>query len=275
MTFEISRNITFGQYLNLDSVLHRLDPRAKLLGIAVLMTAVMICRTPGGLGINLLAVALIQLAGRIPLGYTLRGLRLLVITMFFLFVFQAIFFQAPPGQALWSWWILSLSWAGLLYGALMVVRVVLLYQLTTTLMLSTTLMDLADGVEIMLKPLARVGVPVNELVMTLVVALKFVPVLIGELELMLKAQMARGAAFDQGSLLARARTVGTTLVPLFINALGRAEVLTAAMHARCYRGGHGRTKRRVLTLRPADGVAFGVALILASSAIWLSQGLGI
>jgi energy-coupling factor transport system permease protein len=158
---------------------------------------------------------------------------------------------------------------------MMVVRVVLLYQLTTTLMFTTTLMDLADGVEIMLKPLTRVGMPVNEIVMTLVVALKFVPVLISELEQMIKAQVSRGAAFDQGNLLARAHTVGATLVPLCINALARAEVLTAAMHARCYRGGQGRTKRRVLTFRLADGIALGVALVLAVGAIWLSRGLNV
>jgi energy-coupling factor transport system permease protein len=275
MTFEISRAVTFGQYLNLGSPIHRLDPRTKLLSAATLMTALMLCRTPGGLAVGLLAAAIIQVLGRIPLGYTLRGLRLLITTMLFLFIFQMLFYQAPPEATLWSWWLLSFSWAGVRQGAVMVVRVVLLYHLTTTLMFTTTLMDLADGVEIMLKPLTRVGVPVNELVMTLVVALKFVPVLIGELEQLIKAQMARGAAFDQGSLLARARTVGATLVPLFINALGRAEVLTSAMHARCYQGGRGRTKRRVLTVRLADGVALGVALALSAGAIWLSLGLNV
>ncbi|MEI6775489.1 MAG: energy-coupling factor transporter transmembrane component T [Chloroflexales bacterium] len=275
MSFEISRSVTFGQYLNLDSPLHRLDPRTKLLSVAALMTALMICRTPGGLAVGLLAAMIIQVAGRIPLGYTLRGLRLLIITMLFLFVFQALFYQAPPEETIWRWWLLSFSWAGVLQGSLMVVRVVLLYQLTTTLMFTTTLMDLADGVEIMLKPLTRVGMPVNEIVMTLVVALKFVPVLISDLEQMIKAQVSRGAAFDQGNLLARARTVGATLVPLCINALARAEVLTAAMHARCYRGGQGRTKRRVLTLHLADGIALGVALTLAVGAIWLSRGLNV
>lgn len=275
MSFEISRSVTFGQYLNLDSPLHRLDPRTKLLSVAALMTALMICRTPGGLAVGLLAATIIQVAGRIPLGYTLRGLRLLFITMLFLFVFQSLFYQALPEETIWRWWLLSFSWAGVLQGSLMVVRVVLLYQLTTTLMFTTTLMDLADGVEIMLKPLTRVGMPVNEIVMTLVVALKFVPVLISDLEQMIKAQVSRGAAFDQGNLLARARTVGATLVPLCINALGRAEVLTAAMHARCYRGGQGRTKRRVLTFRLADGIALGVAVALAVGAIWLSRGLNV
>ncbi len=275
MSFEISRSVTFGQYLNLDSPLHRLDPRTKLLSVATLMTALMICRTPGGLAVGLLAAMIIQIAGRIPLGYTLRGLRLLIITMLFLFVFQSLFYQALPEETIWHWWLLSFSWAGVLQGSLMVVRVVLLYQLTTTLMFTTTLMDLADGVEIMLKPLIRVGMPVNEIVMTLVVALKFVPVLIGDLEQMIKAQVSRGAAFDQGNLLARARTVGATLVPLCINALARAEVLTAAMHARCYRGGQGRTKRRMLTFHLADGIALGVALALAVGAIWLSRGLNV
>jgi energy-coupling factor transport system permease protein len=275
MAFEFSRTITFGQYLNLGSPLHRLDPRAKMLAVGGLMTAVLLSRTPGGLALCLLAAAIIQRVGRIPLGYTLRGLRLLMITMLFLFVFQVLFYRAPPEQTLWGWWVFSFSWAGVLQGALTIARVLLLYQLTTTLMFTTTLVDLADGTEIMLHPLTRLGVPVNELVMTLVVALKFVPLLIGELEQMIKAQMARGAVFDHGNLLLRARTIGTTLVPLFINALARAEVLTVAMNARCYRGGRGRTKRRVLTFRRADWAALGLALALAAGAIWLSRGLSI
>lgn len=270
MTFELSRNVTFGQYLNLGSPLHRLDPRAKLLAVAALMTAVLLSRTPGGLAVAVTAAALIQVLGRIPLGYTFRGLRLLLITMSFIFVFQVLFYRAPPEQTLWSWWVLSFSWPGLLQGIMTLVRVVLLYHLMTILMFTTTLLDLADGVETMCKPLMRVGVPVNELVMTLVVALKFVPLLITDLERMLKARIARGAAFDHGSLIARARTIGDLLVPLFINALGRAEVLAMAMNARCYRGGRGRTKRRILTWNAADTLALVAALAFAGAALTLS-----
>jgi energy-coupling factor transport system permease protein len=275
MAFDFSRSITFGQYLNLGSPLHRLDPRAKIIAVGALMAAVILSRSPGGLAICLLAAVLIQVVGRLPLGYTLRGLRLLVLTTLFLFVFQVLFYRAAPAETLWSWGIFSFSWAGVLQGVLTVVRVVLLYHLTTTLMFTTTLMDLADGTEILLHPLTRLKIPVHELVMTMVIALKFVPLLVGELEQLIKAQMARGAVFDQGSLLARGRTIGVTLVPLFVNALARAEVLTLAMHARGYRGGQGRTKRRVLQFRRGDWLAIGVALALASTALLFSWGLRI
>jgi energy-coupling factor transport system permease protein len=109
----------------------------------------------------------------------------------------------------------------------------------------------------------------------MVIALKFVPLLVSELEHLIKAQMARGAVFDQGSLLARGRTIGATLVRLFVNALARAEVLTLAMHARCYRGGQGRTKRRMLRFRNGDWLALAVALALAGIALWVSWGLRI
>jgi energy-coupling factor transport system permease protein len=275
MAIEFSRNITFGQYLDLGSPIHRLDPRTKIIGVAVLMLALLVTRTFGGLAVALLSAALIFAFARIPLGYTLRGMRLLVNTMLVIFALQVLFYSAPPERTLWSWWIFSFSWDAVLQGLLTLLRVVLLYYLVNTLMFTTPLMDLADGAEIMLDPLKRLHVPVNELVMTLVVALKFVPLLVAELERLVKAQIARGARFDQGSLLARARTLGAVLIPLFVNALGRAEVLTTAMDARCYRGGRGRTKRCVLTFRRADRMAIGLALLLAAATIVVSRVLGV
>jgi energy-coupling factor transport system permease protein len=138
-------------------------------------------------------------------------------------------------------------------------------------MFTTALMDLADGVEIMLEPLKRVRVPVNELVMTFVIALKFVPLLVAELERLIKARTARGDRFDKGGFIERGRKVGQVLIPLFVNALGRAEVLTAAMDARCYRGGQGRTKRRVLTMGRADWQALAVAVALCIAALLANQ----
>jgi energy-coupling factor transport system permease protein len=275
MAVEFSRNITFGQYLDLDSPIHRLDPRTKQLSVAALMLSLLLTRTFGGLAVALAGAVLIFAFAHVPLGYTLRGMRLLINTMLVIFVFQVLFYNASPERTLWSWWILSFSWDGVLQGLLTLLRVVLLYYLVNTLMFTTPLMDLADGTEIMLEPLKRLRVPVNELVMTMVVALKFVPLLVAELERLIKAQTARGARFDQGSLLGRARKLGGVLLPLFINALGRAEVLTTAMDARCYRGGRGRTKRRVLTLRRADRLALGLALLIAAATIVVSRVIGI
>jgi energy-coupling factor transport system permease protein len=272
MAIELSRNVTFGQYLDLRSPVHRLDPRTKIVAVGILMLAIFLANSFAGLGLLLLCAALIQAAARIPLGYTLRGMRLLVGTVLIVVAFQILFYPNPsPEGTWWRWGILSLSRDGLRQGLLIFVRVVLLYHLTSTLMFTTAMMDLADGMEVLLEPLKRLRVPVNELVMTLVIALKFVPLLVAELERLIKAQAARGVRFDRGGLIARARRLGAVLIPLFVNAFERAEVLTTAMNARCYRGGQGRTKRRVLRLRRADLIALALALLFAVGAVWISR----
>jgi energy-coupling factor transport system permease protein len=272
MAIEFSRNITFGQYLNLGSPIHRLDPRVKIIATGLLMFTLLGTRNFSGLGIALLAAAIIQSVARIPLGYTLRGMRLLFSTMLIIFTLQLVLFNAPTNPW-WQWSIFSLSWDGLRQGLLTLGRVLLLYYFTSTLMFTTALMDLADAMEIMLDPLKRLRVPVNELVMTFVIALKFVPLLVAELERLIKARMARGERFDQGGFIERGRKVGQVLIPLFVNALARAEVLTTAMNARCYRGGQGRTKRRILTMRRADWVGLAVAIIFATGIFLIGRNM--
>jgi energy-coupling factor transport system permease protein len=272
MAVEFTRDITFGQYLDLRSPIHRLDPRAKIFATGALMLSIFFMRSFAGYAVLLVGAALILGVSRVPLSYVLRGLRILAFTLSFFLVFQILFYRLPPdAQPLWRWGILSLSWQGLLEALRLLVRVVLLYYLTSMLMFTTSMMDLADGFEIMLDPLKRLRVPVNELVMVMVIAIKFVPLLVAELERLIKAQTARGARFDQGGLIERARRLGPLLVPLFVNAFYRAEVLTVAMNARCYRGGQGRTKRRVLIFRRADLLAFGLALAFAIVAVIVAR----
>jgi energy-coupling factor transport system permease protein len=266
MAIEFSRNITFGQYLDLGSPVHRLDPRIKIVSTAALMVALLLARSFVAVGVIFLAAVLIQTISRIPVGYTLRGMRLLANTMLIIFTFQVLFFRGPE-PPIWSWWIVSISWSGIMQGLLTLARVLLLYYLTTTLMFTTALMDLADGFEIMLDPFKRIGLPINELVMTMVVALKFVPLLVSEVERLVKAQAARGASIDHGGVAERARNLAAVLIPLFVGALARAETLTTAMDARCYRGGRGRTKRRVLILRPPDLLALALALLFAAASM--------
>ncbi|GAB4202309.1 MAG: energy-coupling factor transporter transmembrane component T [Roseiflexaceae bacterium] len=271
MAVEFSRNITFGQYLNLGSPVHRLDPRAKTLAVGTLMVAVFQAQVFLAFVLLLLVAALVLRVARIPLGYTLRGMRLLFGTTLVFVAFQVLFFPDPdPASTYWRWGILSLSQQGLELGLLTVARVLLLYFLVSTLMFTTTLMDLADGFEVMLSPLKRLRVPVNELVMTMVVALKFVPLLVAELERLIKAQAARGAGFEQRGLVGRARRVAALLVPLFVSAFARAELLIVAMNARCYRGGQGRTRRRVLAFRRADLLALGLAALALAAVLGVS-----
>lgn len=271
MAIEFSRNITFGQYLSLASPIHRLDPRTKLVAAGALLIALLSVRTFSGLAFAFLGAALIQWAARIPLGYTLRGMRLLLITVLIFAFFQVLFFPNPTVGVIWQWGILSLSWSGVELALQTFLRVILLYHLTSTLLFATPLMDLADGVEVLLDPLKRLRVPVHELVLTFIIALKFVPILVAELERMVKAQAARGASLDSGNVFERARRLGSLLVPLFVSAFLRAEVLTTAMNARCYRGGHGRTKRRVLTMHRGDVVALLVTALLVGGIVWLGR----
>ena len=272
MAVEFSRDITFGQYLDLGSPVHRLDPRTKIVATGLLMLCLFFTSSFASYAVMLAAAAGLLAITRVPLGYILRGLRLLMITLAIFFVFQVLFFRLPPGsQPLWQWGILSLSWEGVREGIRLILRVVLLYYLTTMLMFTTSMMDLADGFESMLGPLKHLRVPVNELVMVMVVALKFVPLLVAEIERLIKAQAARGARFDQGGLVARARRLAPLLIPLFVSAFNRAEVLTTAMNARCYRGGQGRTKRRVLRLGRADGLALALAILFAGAALGVSR----
>lgn len=270
MAIEFSRNITFGQYLSLASPIHRLDPRTKIAATALLMLALLLVRSFAGLAVALVTAALIQTISRVPLGYTLRGMRLLINTMLFIFAFQVLFF-AGPAEPWWRWGVLSISPEGVQQGLLTLGRVVLLYHLVTTLMFTTPLMDLADGAERLLSPLKWIGVPVSELALTVVIALKFVPLLVAELERLIKAQAARGERFDKGGFVERGRKLGTLLVPLFINAFARAEVLTTAMNARCYRGGDGRTKFRVLRPTRADLLALAAAAALAAATIYAGR----
>lgn len=270
MAIEFSRNITFGQYLDLGSPIHRLDPRVKLIAVGVMMLALLINTSFVGFAVAGVAVILLQSIARVPLGYVLRGMSLLVATLAIIFAFQVLFFPSPP-DPWWQWGILSISWAGVQLALQTFVRVVLIYYFVSMLMFTTGLMDLADGTEVLLGPLKALRFPVNELVMTFVIALKFVPLLVAELERMFKARAARGDRMDEGSLLERVRKLGSVLVPLFVNALARAEVVTTAMNARCYRGGQGRTKRRVLRMGGADWLALVAALAIAAGTIALGR----
>jgi energy-coupling factor transport system permease protein len=270
MAVEFTRDVTFGQYLDLRSPIHRLDPRIKMIATGLLMFAAIMTRSYIGLVPLGVAIIIIQVLSQIPLSYTLRGMRLLFNTMLIIFSLQVLFFPKPV-DPFWQWWVLSLSVDGIVQGIFTMLRVLVLYYLTTTLMYTTPLVDIADGTEVMLEPLKRLRIPVNELVMVMVIALKFVPLLIGELERLVKAQAARGNSLGQGNLIERTRRVGAVLIPLFVGSLSRAEVLTMAMEARCYRGGQGRTKRRLLTLRPIDLVALALMGLLAAASIVIGR----
>lgn len=252
---ELARSITFGQYVDRDSVVHRLDPRLKLLLLCCLIVYLFFIDTFTGYFVLLGFLFITIRLARLSVLYVLRGLKPMLIFLVFVWIFQVLFYARPDitqGAIWWQWGMLSISAVGLRTATLLMVRVVLLFLTITMLTFTTDLVDLGDGAEHLLKPLQKIGVPVNELVMVFVIAVRFVPTLIEELERLMKAQTARGADFETGNFLVRTRRIIPVLVPLFINSFKRAEELILAMESRCYRGGRGRTKRRTLVYGRTD-----------------------
>lgn len=266
---ELQRNVIFGQYVDTGSFIHRMDARIKLVITFVFVVASFLIGDFIGFGIVLLLLALIQIVSRIPVGFILRGSQFFLAFLLFILVFQVLFYPGEASNYLWRWWILSVSTEGLYTAGILGLRVIFLYHVTTMLMLTTSLVDLTNGLELIFAPLQRLRLPVNELVLVFVIAIKFVPIFIEEIERLARAQTARGVPFDQGGAVTRARRIGRLLVPIFISGFTRADTLTTAMNTRSYRGGRGRTKFRLMEARPSDRVV--LALVLAwMIAAWLA-----
>ncbi|HXE72041.1 MAG TPA: energy-coupling factor transporter transmembrane protein EcfT [Candidatus Nitrosotenuis sp.] len=244
--------MTLGQFVPRDSALHRLDPRAKLLGLAAAVAVLFFLESWETLALAALLVAWLGALSRLPWGYLVRGLRAVWVLALLTLVFNACF---GPGTRLEGAEGLPVTAEGLRRGGLLAARLLLLVALTSLLTLTTSPIALTDGVEKLLTPLRWVGLPSHDLAMVTTIALRFVPTLALEAEKIMKAQMARGAAIDQGGPLRRARAMVPVLVPLFVSAFRHAEDLAVAMEARCYRGGRGRTRLRQLRMGAADWLA--------------------
>jgi energy-coupling factor transport system permease protein len=262
---ELQRNVIFGQFVDTGSFIHRMDPRIKLSAVFAMLVASFLIDTFSGFAVAFLLLVLIQLVSRIPLAYVLRGSAFFLGFLLFILFFQVLFYagEVPESDYLWRWGILSVSTEGLRSAGILGLRVIFLYYITTMLMLATSLVDLTNGLELIFGPLQRIGVPVNELVLVFVIAMKFVPIFIQEVERLARAQTARGVPFDEGGAITRARRLGRLLVPIFIGGFHRADLLSIAMHTRCYRGGRYRTKFRQMSARASDW------LVLALVVIWM------
>ncbi|MDQ4062735.1 MAG: energy-coupling factor transporter transmembrane protein EcfT [Actinomycetota bacterium] len=250
----MQRNVIFGQFIDTGSWIHRMDARIKLGITFVLTVASFLIDSFVGFALIFPLLVLIHLISRVPLSYVLRGSRLFLGFLAFILFFQILFYpgEAPESSYLWRWGFLSISTVGLYTAGILGLRVIFLYYVTTMLMLTTSLVDLTNGLELIFGPLQRLRVPVNELVLVFVIAIKFVPIFVGEVERLARAQTARGVPFDEGGALMRARRIGRLLVPIFISGFARADLLTTAMNTRSYRGGRRRTKFRRLHATISD-----------------------
>ncbi len=252
------RDITLGQYYPVDSVIHRLDPRVKLFSALIFIVSLFLFDdVVGFIFITVCMCAFIRLSN-VPVSFMLRGLRSIAVLLFVAAGFNLFL---TPGEELFSIGILHVTDAGLKNAVLMSIRMVYLIVGTSVMTLTTTPNELTDGLEKSMYPLSRVGFPVHEIAMMMSIALRFIPILIEETDKIMKAQMARGADFDTGGLIKRAKAMIPLLVPLFVSAFRRAGDLALAMEARCYNGGEGRTKMKPLRYEKRDRAAYFFVLL--------------
>jgi len=256
------KDITLGQYFPGDSLIHRLDPRTKLIAVVLYIAALFLAASFVTYGITLAVLALSIAVSRVPLKSILRGLK----PVLFIAVFTAVLnlFYTPGGTVLVHFWIFTITTQGVLRAFFMVLRIMMLIAGTFLLTYTTSPILLTDGLESLLGPLKKVRVPVHELSMMMSIALRFIPTLIEETDKIMSAQRARGADFDSGNLVQRAKALIPLLVPLFISAFRRADELAVAMECRCYHGGEGRTRLRQLKYQRNDCLVliFFLALVV-------------
>ncbi len=247
------REITLGQYYPADSILHKLDPRTKLMGTLFYIVSLFVFNNPWGfVAITAFLVTIIVMS-KVPFSYMVKGLRGIIVLMVVAGVFNIFL---TTGDVIWSWGKLSITVQGLKAAALMLVRMIYLIVGTSLMTLTTTPNHLTDGLETGLKPLSKIKVPVHDIAMMMSIALRFIPILVEETDKIMKAQMARGADFESGNIFKKVKSMIPLLVPLFISAFRRANDLALAMEARCYNGGEGRTKMKPLKYASRDGIAY-------------------
>lgn len=266
------KDITLGQYFPGQSVIHRLDPRTKLIMLVVYIVALFLAESWVSYGLMLVFLVTVIWLSTIPLKSILRGMKPLVMILIFTGVLNLFFTQ--EGEAIFHFWILTVTTGGLTRAVMMMSRILMLITGTFLLTYTTSPIALTDGLESLMKPLNKIGVPVHELSMMMCIALRFIPTLIEETDKIMCAQKARGADFETGSLMDRAKALIPILVPLFISAFRRADELATAMECRCYQGGEGRTKMKLLRYHREDFLAYGVGAVLLIAVIVLkSMGL--
>ena len=262
------KDITLGQFFPGNSVVHKLDPRTKLVMLVVYIVALFVAVSWVSYAV-MLAFLLFSIGiSQIPPKSIIRGMKPLVLILVFTGVLN-IFFTVGEGEPILDFWVITVYKDGLIRAVFMVVRILLLISGTFLLTYTTSPISLTDGLESLMNPLKVFKVPVHELSMMMCIALRFIPTLIEETDKIMAAQKARGADFESGSLMDKAKALVPILVPLFISAFRRADELATAMECRCYQGGDGRTKMKLLRYNLWDFKAFGVGAVLFAVIIGL------
>lgn len=252
------KDITIGQYYPTNSIIHKLDARVKLIATFIFMISLFIINKfwPYSIVVGSL-IAVISLS-KIPGKFIMKGLKPLKWIIIFTFVINIFFI---PGDTIWSFGFIKITRQGLSQAIFMALRLIFLVVGTSLLTLTTSPIELTDGIERLLNPLKKIGFPVHELAMMMTIALRFIPTLLDETDKIMKAQMSRGADFESKNIINRAKNLVPLLIPLFISAFRRADELAMAMEARCYRGGDNRTKMKESIMTKADYIAYVIQFL--------------
>ena len=253
------RDITIGQYYPAESRIHRLDPRVKIVCTLLFLVSLFIQNSLLGYVIATIYLGTVIHLSKVPLKYIVKGLKPVVILLFFTVIMNL--FLTRSGDLLVHFWIFTITEGGLRTSVFMAIRLMYLVAGSSIMTFTTSPNGLTDGMEKLLHPLNRLNVPVHEVAMMMSIALRFIPILLEETDKIMKAQQARGADFESGNIIQRAKAMVPILVPLFVSAFRRANDLAMAMESRCYHGGEGRTKMKPLRYKSRDRIAYMLTLI--------------
>ncbi|MBQ0018219.1 MAG: energy-coupling factor transporter transmembrane protein EcfT [Clostridiales bacterium] len=264
------RDITLGQYYPGKSAVHRLDSRTKIIGALAYIVELFVVNNFWGFLIAAAALFAVIAVSKVPLKFIFKGLTAVFLIIAFTFIINVFLVD---GRVLWHWWIFTITYEGLQRAFFMAVRLVLLIIGSSMLTLTTKPIELTDGLEKLLKPFSKIGVPSHEIALMMTIALRFIPTLMEETDKIIKAQEARGTDFESGNLIQRAKSLIPILIPLFISSFRIAQELALAMEARCYHGGEGRTRMNEIHFHRGDAWA-GVLMVLFLAVIIASRYLG-
>lgn len=265
------KDITLGQYFPGKSFIHKLDPRTKILIMLVYIVLVFLVQNFFGYILLAAFLATCIIVSRISPKYVIKGIKPIIAFILFTGIFNLFLTQGTP---IWQWWIFTITIEGVRTAGFMVLRLIFLIIGTSLLTLTTSPIALTDGLEHLLSPFKKIGVPAHEISMMMTIALRFIPLLLDETDKIMKAQSARGASIDSGNLIARAKAMVPILIPLFISAFRRADELATAMECRCYRGGQGRTRLNELKFSSTDILGWICISIILGGIIWINYLFG-
>ena len=262
------RDITLGQYYQTESVIHKLDPRVKLMGTITFIVSLFLFQNAIGYLIAALFLWTVIRCSKVPFKFMVKGMKSILFLMLITVVFNLLL---TPGEPLFTLWRLTVTKEGVSVAVFLAIRLVFLIIGSSIMTLTTTPNNLTDGMEKLLGPLKIFHLPVHEVAMMMSIALRFIPILLEETDKIMKAQIARGADFESGNLIKKAKAMIPLLVPLFISAFRRANDLAMAMEARCYRGGAGRTKMKPLIYKRRDALAYLILVVYLAAGVSLGR----